>query len=82
MNRAEPGAALGAPRQASGKEAKAVARSAVMSTSKLSKIENGRAAPSVVEVERIPLIPGLLQTPEYVRAVLSEQECDPTARLG
>lgn len=129
MNRGELGAALRALRQASGKEAKAVARSAVMSTSKLSKIETGRAAPSVADVERIltalgvseevkaeymaaaraqateatawrlyrrlgfhrkqeqiraleesmtllrlfqpSLIPGLLQTPEYVRAVLS-----------
>ncbi|MEV6992162.1 helix-turn-helix transcriptional regulator [Streptomyces sp. NPDC093228] len=132
MNRAELGAALRALRQASGKEAKAVARSAVMSTSKLSKIENGRAAPSVVDVDRIltalgvseeikaeymaaaraqateatawrlyrrmgfhrkqeqiraleqsmtllrlfqpSLIPGLLQTPEYIRAVLSGKE--------
>jgi transcriptional regulator with XRE-family HTH domain len=129
VNRAELGAALRVLRQASGKEAKAVARSAVMSTSKLSKIENGRTAPSVVDVERIltalgvseeikaeymaaaraqateatawrlyrrmgfhrkqeqiraleqsmtllrlfqpSLIPGLLQTPEYMRAVLS-----------
>ncbi|WP_037678402.1 helix-turn-helix transcriptional regulator [Streptomyces albus] len=132
MNRAELGAALRALRQASGKEAKAVARGAVMSTSKLSKIENGRVAPSVADVERIltalgvseevksqymaaaraqateatawrlyrrmgfhrkqeqiraleqsmtllrlfqpSLIPGLLQTPEYMRAVLSGKE--------
>ncbi|MFD7750678.1 helix-turn-helix domain-containing protein [Streptomyces sp. NPDC059757] len=128
MNRTELGAALRALRQASGKEAKAVARSAVMSTAKLSKIENGHVAPSVVDVERIltaldvseevkaeymaaaraqateatawrlfkrmgfhrkqeqiraleasmkllslfqpSLVPGLLQTPEYMRAVL------------
>ncbi|MFE3430041.1 helix-turn-helix domain-containing protein [Streptomyces sp. NPDC059171] len=128
MNRTELGAALRALRQASGMEAKAVARSAVMSTPKLSKIENGHVAPSVVDVERIltalgvspevkaeymaaaraqateatawrlfrrmgfhrkqeqiraledsmkllrlfqpSLVPGLLQTPEYVRAVL------------
>lgn len=50
MNQAELGAAL---RQASGKEAKAVARSAVMSTAKLSKIENGRVAPATADVERI-----------------------------
>ncbi|MGW3371138.1 helix-turn-helix domain-containing protein [Streptomyces hydrogenans] len=128
VNQAELGAALRALRQASGKEAKAVARSAVMSTAKLSKIENGRVAPATVDVERIltaldvspeikaeylavaraqateatawrlfrrmgyhkkqeqiralessmtllrlfqpSLVPGLLQTPEYIRAVL------------
>ncbi|MFG3286734.1 helix-turn-helix domain-containing protein [Streptomyces sp. NPDC048111] len=128
MNPAELGAALRALRQASGKEAKAVARSAVMSTAKLSKIENGRVAPATADVERIltaldvspeikaeylavaraqateatawrlfrrmgyhkkqeqiralefsmtllrlfqpSLVPGLLQTPEYIRAVL------------
>ncbi|MCX5075077.1 helix-turn-helix domain-containing protein [Streptomyces sp. NBC_00513] len=129
MNRAQLGAALRALRQASGKEAKAVARSAVMSASKLSKIETAKVAPSVADVERIltaigvsdevkaeylevvraaateitawrlirrmgvhkaqqqtraleaqmtslrlfqpALIPGLLQTPEYIRAILS-----------
>lgn len=129
MKREELGAALRALRQASGKEAKAVARDAVMSASKLSKIETAKAAPSVVDVERIltaigvsdevkeeyleavraaateatawrlirrmgvhkaqrqtraleaqmrvlrlfqpALVPGLLQTPEYIRAVLS-----------
>ena len=132
MNRSELGAALRALRQASDKEAKAVARSAVMSTSKLSKIENGHTAPSVIDVERIltalgvsetvksqymdvaraqateatawrlyrrmgyhrkqqqiralddsmaslrlfqpSLIPGLLQTPEYVRAILEKKD--------
>ncbi|MFE6665975.1 helix-turn-helix domain-containing protein [Streptomyces sp. NPDC057697] len=39
VNRAQLGAALRALRVASGKEAKAVARSALMSPSKLSKIE-------------------------------------------
>ncbi|MGW0900426.1 helix-turn-helix domain-containing protein [Streptomyces goshikiensis] len=96
MNKTELGAALRALRQASGKEAKAVARSAVMSTAKLSKIENGRVAPSVADVDRIlsavdvsaevkaesmtllrlfqpSLVPGLLQTPEYVRAVLQRK---------
>ena len=126
------GAALRALRQASGKEAKAVARSAVMSTSKLSKIETGKVAPSGVDVESIltaigvsdevkaeylevvrasttettawrlvrrmgvhkaqqqtraletqmtllrlfqpALIPGLLQTPEYIRAILSRHD--------
>ncbi|MDQ0959419.1 transcriptional regulator with XRE-family HTH domain [Streptomyces sp. B4I13] len=128
MNQAELGAAMRALRQASGKEAKAVARSAVMSTAKLSKIENGRVAPATADVERIltaldvspeikaeylavaraqateatawrlfrrmgyhkkqeqiralessmtllrlfqpSLVPGLLQTPEYIRSVL------------
>ncbi|WP_319677251.1 helix-turn-helix transcriptional regulator [Streptomyces sp. ME18-1-4] len=53
MNRAELGAALRALRQASGKEAKAVARGAAMSGSKLSKIENGSVMPGVVDVEQI-----------------------------
>lgn len=128
VNRAQLGAALRALRQASGKEAKAVARGAVMSPSKLSKIENAKLAPSASDVERIliaigvseeikaeytdaartagtettewrllkrvgvhkgqqevkaleaqmsvlrmfqpALVPGLLQTPEYIRAVL------------
>lgn len=132
MNRGELGAALRALRQASGKEAKAVARSAVMSASKLSKVETAKAAPSVVDVERIltaigvsdevkaeylevvraaateatawrlirrtgvhkaqqqtraleaqmtvlrlfqpALVPGLLQTPEYIRAILSRHD--------
>ncbi|GGX25387.1 helix-turn-helix domain-containing protein [Streptomyces lomondensis] len=128
MNRAQLGAALRALRVTSGKEAKAVARSALMSPSKLSKIENGKLAASAADVERIltaigvsdevkaeysevarasateatawrllkrigvhkgqqaakaleaqmsmlrlfqpALVPGLLQTPEYIRAVL------------
>jgi transcriptional regulator with XRE-family HTH domain len=132
VNRAQLGAALRALRQASRKEAKAVARSAVMSASKLSKIETAKVAPSVVDVERIltaigvsdevraeyleavrtaatevtpmrlvrrmgvhkaqqqttaleaqmtllrlfqpALIPGPLQTPEYIRAILSRHD--------
>ncbi|WP_432195394.1 helix-turn-helix domain-containing protein [Streptomyces sp. bgisy027] len=132
MNRAQLGAALRALRQASGKEAKAVARGALMSPSKLSKIENAKLAPSATDVERIliaigvspeikaeyteaarsagtettewrllkrvgvhkgqqevkaleaqmsvlrmfqpALVPGLLQTPEYIRAVLQRHE--------
>ncbi|WP_093778270.1 helix-turn-helix transcriptional regulator [Streptomyces sp. yr375] len=132
MNRAELGAALRALRQASGKEAKAVARGAAMSGSKLSKIENGGVLPSAVDVEQIltaigvsedvkavymsvaraaatettawrlyrrlgyhrkqqqiqaiearttllrlfqpSLVPGLLQTPEYVQAVLGRKQ--------
>lgn len=126
------GAALRALRQASGKEAKTVARGALMSPSKLSKIENAKLAPSVTDVERIlvaigvspqikaeyteaarsagtettewrllkrvgvhkgqqevkaleaqmsvlrmfqpALVPGLLQTPEYIRAVLQRHD--------
>ncbi|MDT0341490.1 helix-turn-helix domain-containing protein [Streptomyces litchfieldiae] len=129
MAKGELGAALRALRKASGKEAKAVARSSVMSISKLSKIETGKQTPSVADVERIltaigvsdevkaeyleqaraekteatawrliqrmglhraqeqvraleaqmtrlkvlqpALIPGLLQTPEYIHAILS-----------
>lgn len=125
------GAALRELREASGKEAKAVSRGALMSPSKLSKIETGKASASVADVERIlttigvseeikakymaaaraqateatawrlyrrlglhrkqqqiralegsmgalklfqpSLVPGLLQTPEYVRAVLSRK---------
>lgn len=132
VNRTELGAALRALRLASGKEAKAVARSAVMSNPKLSKIENGHVAPTVADVERIltalevsaevkseymtvaraqateatawrlfrrmgyhrkqeqiralensmkllrlfqpSLVPGLLQTPEYIRAVLGRKD--------
>ncbi|AXG78191.1 helix-turn-helix domain-containing protein [Streptomyces paludis] len=128
MNRAQIGAALRALRVASGKEAKAVARSALMSPSKLSKIENAKMTADATDVERIltaigvsdevkaeyaeaarasvtettawrllrrtgfhkgqqavraleaqmstlrlfqpSLVPGLLQTPEYIRAVL------------
>ncbi|MEV7519195.1 helix-turn-helix transcriptional regulator [Streptomyces sp. NPDC091371] len=132
MNRTDLGAALRALREASGKEAKAVARGALMSPSKLSKIENGRTSPGVMDVERIltaigvsdevkaeymaavraaateavawrqfrrlgyhrkqhqiraldesmavlklfqpALIPGLLQIPEYVRAILARKD--------
>nr|WP_145485771.1 MULTISPECIES: helix-turn-helix transcriptional regulator [Streptomyces] len=131
MNRAELGSALRALRQASGMEAKTVARRAAMSGSKLSKIENGSVMPSVVDVAQIltaigiseearakcmsaaraaateatawrlyrrlgyhrkqqqiqamesrttllrlfqpSLVPGLLQTPEYVQAVLGRK---------
>ncbi|MFF7992296.1 helix-turn-helix domain-containing protein [Kitasatospora xanthocidica] len=132
MNRTQLGTALRELRQASGKEAKAVARGAVMSPSKLSKIETGKVSPTVVDVERIltaigvseeakseymaaaraaatettawrlirrlgyhrkqqqikalddsvrllrifqpSLVPGLLQTPEYVRAVFGRKD--------
>ncbi|MFI8453906.1 helix-turn-helix domain-containing protein [Kitasatospora sp. NPDC085464] len=123
------GSTLRELRKASGKEAKAVARSAAMSPSKLSRIETGKIAPTAMDVDRIltaigvsdevraglvetarrevteatawrlcrrsgfhlhqeairaveaetvvqrvfqpSCIPGLCQTPEYVRAILS-----------
>ncbi|MEU3421507.1 helix-turn-helix domain-containing protein [Streptomyces murinus] len=132
MNKAELGSALRALRQASGWEAKTVARRAAMSGSKLSKIENGSVMPSVVDVDQVltaigvseeikaeymsvaraaateatawrlyrrlgyhrkqqqiqaiesrttllrlfqpSLVPGLLQTPEYVQAVLGRKD--------
>lgn len=132
VNRAQLGAALRALRQASKKEAKTVARGALMSPSKLSKIENAKLAPSAADVERIlvsigvsdeikaeyteaartagtettewrllkrvgvhkgqqevkaleaqmsvlrmfqpALVPGLLQIPEYIRAVLQRHD--------
>ncbi|WP_030423079.1 helix-turn-helix domain-containing protein [Streptomyces sp. NRRL F-5065] len=132
MNRGHLGAALRALRVASGKEAKAVARSALMSPSKLSKIENAKLAANATDVERIltaigvsdevkaeyaeaarasateatawrllkrigvhkgqqaakaleaqmsmlrlfqpALVPGLLQTPEYIRAILQRHD--------
>ncbi|MER6916151.1 helix-turn-helix transcriptional regulator [Streptomyces sp. NPDC000594] len=135
MNRATLGSALRELRKSSGLEAKAVARGAAMSSSKLSKIENGNTAPSVTDVDCIltaigvsegvkaefmavareaatevvawrlvrrlgysrkqqqvqgveaqttllrlfqpALIPGLLQTPEYVRAVFARENLGP-----
>ncbi|MFI5987746.1 helix-turn-helix domain-containing protein [Streptomyces sp. NPDC051555] len=53
MNGTDLGRALRELRVASGKQAKVVARSAAMSPSKLSKIENGALAPSVLDVERV-----------------------------
>ncbi|WP_340559032.1 helix-turn-helix domain-containing protein [Streptomyces sp. GSL17-111] len=138
MNRAQIGAALRTLRLTSGREAKAVARRALMSPSKLSKIENARLAPSATDVERIltaigvsdevkaeyteaarasateatawrllkrsglhkgqeaaralesqmstlrlfqpSLVPGLLQTPEYIRSIL-QRHCLSTDSL-
>ncbi|MGV9303644.1 helix-turn-helix domain-containing protein [Nonomuraea sp. NPDC003727] len=135
MNKEDLSTALRELREASGLPAKAVARSAVMSPSKLSKIENGHLAPSLTDVERIltalevseevkagfiqaarraatevtawrlyrrmgphkkqmqiqaveaqtaflrlfqcSAIPGLLQTPEYVRAVVGRRNLTP-----
>ncbi|MFD3550077.1 helix-turn-helix domain-containing protein [Streptomyces sp. NPDC058655] len=53
MNGTDLGRSLRELRVASGKQAKVVARSAAMSPSKLSKIENGALAPSVLDVERV-----------------------------
>ncbi|MBW5483138.1 helix-turn-helix domain-containing protein [Streptomyces bambusae] len=69
MNRTDLGKALRELRVASGKQAKAVARSAVMSPSKLSKIENGALPPSVLDVERIL---EALEVSAEVRAELAE----------
>ncbi|MFJ1808719.1 MULTISPECIES: helix-turn-helix domain-containing protein [unclassified Streptomyces] len=132
MNRSELGAALRVLRHASGKEAKVVARGAVMSASKLSKIETGKTSATADDIDRIltaigvsddvkaeymdaaraaatestawrliqraglhkaqrqlralearmtllrlfqpALVPGLLQTPEYMRAILSRHD--------
>lgn len=56
-------------REASGREAKAVARGAVMSTSKLSRIETGKSRPTVMDVERILTAMGVS---EDVRVRLAE----------
>ncbi|MEV0410076.1 helix-turn-helix transcriptional regulator [Streptomyces sp. NPDC050448] len=69
MNSTDLGRALRELRKAGGKEAKAVARSAAMSPSKLSKIENGHLAPSVIDVERIL---SALGVPAEVKAQLTE----------
>ncbi|MFM9368753.1 helix-turn-helix domain-containing protein [Streptomyces sp. Da 82-17] len=77
MNRSQLGAALRALRDTSGKEAKAVARSAVMSPSKLSKIETGKLAPNADDVHRILTAIGVSEkvAAEYMavaRAVATE----------
>ncbi|MGV9265486.1 helix-turn-helix domain-containing protein [Kitasatospora sp. NPDC003701] len=69
MNSTDLGKALRQLRQAGGREAKAVARSAAMSPSKLSKIENGHLAPSIMDVERIL---AAMNVPEDVKAQLTE----------
>ncbi|MEU1146588.1 helix-turn-helix domain-containing protein [Streptomyces sp. NPDC005863] len=69
MNNISIGRALRELREASGKQAKAVARSAVMSPSKLSKIENEALAPSLIDVERILTA---LEVSEEVKARLTE----------
>ncbi|MEV5257257.1 helix-turn-helix transcriptional regulator [Streptomyces anulatus] len=136
MNRSGLGAALRELRESSGWEAKAVARGAAMSRSKLSKIETGNVTPSITDVDCIlsalgvsdevkaefmaaartaatevtawrlvrrlgysrkqqqiqalesqtallrlfqsSLVPGLLQTPEYARAVFARKDLPET----
>ncbi|MFE6778296.1 helix-turn-helix domain-containing protein [Streptomyces sp. NPDC057702] len=69
MNGFSIGRALRDLREASGKQAKTVARSAVMSPSKLSKIENEVLAPSLMDVERILTA---LEVSDEVKARLAE----------
>ncbi|MFD3514268.1 helix-turn-helix domain-containing protein [Streptomyces sp. NPDC058657] len=69
MNNINIGEALRDLRAASGKQAKTVARSAAMSPSKLSKIERGALAPSVMDVERVLTA---LEVSEEVKARLTE----------
>ncbi|MFF6973007.1 MULTISPECIES: helix-turn-helix domain-containing protein [Streptomyces] len=69
MNRADLGKTLRDMRVACGKQAKVVARSAAMSPSKLSKIENGALTPSVLDVERIL---EALEVPAEIKANLAE----------
>ncbi|MGW1172455.1 helix-turn-helix domain-containing protein [Kitasatospora sp. NPDC002543] len=67
--RGKIGSTLRELRKASGKEAKAVARSAAMSASKLSRIETGKIAPTAMDVDRILTAIGV---PDEVRAGLVE----------
>ncbi|GGZ26270.1 transcriptional regulator [Streptomyces inusitatus] len=69
MNGTDLGRALRELRVASGRQAKVVARSAAMSPSKLSKIENGALAPSVLDVERVLTA---LEIPKEVKEQLAE----------
>lgn len=69
MNNINIGRALRELREASAKQAKTVARSAVMSPSKLSKIENEALAPSLIDVERIL---AALEVSEEVKSRLTE----------
>ncbi|WP_079063909.1 helix-turn-helix domain-containing protein [Streptomyces sp. NRRL F-4489] len=69
MNEISIGRALRELRAASGKPAKAVARSAAMSPSKLSKIEREALTPSVMDVERVLTA---LEVPAEVKARLTE----------
>lgn len=69
MNGTDLGKALRELRVASGIQAKVVARSAAMSPSKLSKIENGALAPSTLDVERVL---AALEIPKEVKEQLTE----------
>ena len=57
-------------REASGLQAQTVARSALMSPSKLSKIESGVLTPSAIDVERIL---SALGVPEEIRTGLTAE---------
>ncbi|MFK0044489.1 helix-turn-helix domain-containing protein [Streptomyces sp. NPDC090741] len=74
MNRSSLGSALRALRESSGTEAKAVARNAAMSRSKLSKIENGNTSPSVTDVDCILTAIGVSEEvkAEYMAAARAE----------
>ncbi|MFF2805708.1 Scr1 family TA system antitoxin-like transcriptional regulator [Streptomyces sp. NPDC058000] len=69
MNGISIGRALRELREASGRQAKAVARSAAMSPSKLSKIEREALTPSIMDVERVL---AALEVSEEVKAGLTE----------
>ncbi|MEU2869836.1 helix-turn-helix transcriptional regulator [Streptomyces olivoreticuli] len=69
MSGIDLGKALRELREASGKQAKTVARGAVMSPSKLSKIETGALLPGVIDVERILTA---LEVSEEVKTQLAE----------
>lgn len=69
MNRSDLGKTLREMRVACGEQAKSVARSAAMSPSKLSKIENGALTPSVLDVERILEALGV---PDEIKESLTE----------
>jgi transcriptional regulator with XRE-family HTH domain len=70
VNETSLGAALRELREASGEQAQTVARGALMSPSKLSKIERGKLPPSVNDVERILSV---LEVPDEVRKGLIQE---------
>lgn len=70
MNETSLGTALRDLREASGKQAKTVARGALMSPSKLSKIEGGTLTPSTNDVERILTV---LDVPDEIRTGLIQE---------
>lgn len=70
VNETSLGTALRELREASGKQAKTVARGALMSPSKLSKIEGGTLTPSTNDVERILTV---LDVPDEIRTGLIQE---------